>query len=97
MILSQEHQVLLHPVLIVEQDSTLCHILDVSDRIISDRGSSMCSLQGLVERTLATTDIVPYLVGSCAIPATERDIVAIHTLHILVGILAHHSCFEAIP
>ena len=96
MILRQEHQVLLHPVFVVQQDSTLCHILDVGDRIISDRGSSVCSLQGLIERTLATTDIVPDLVGSSAIPATERNIMAIHTLHILVGILAHHSSLEAI-
>ena len=96
MILCQEHQVLLHPVLVVQQDSTLCHILDVCDRIISDRGSSVCGLQGLIERTLATTYVVPDLVGSSTIPATERNVVAIHTLHILVGILAHHSSLEAI-
>ena len=96
MILSQEHQVLLHPVLVVQQDSTLCHILDVCDRVISDRGSSMCRFQGLIERTLAATNIVPYLVGSSAIPATERNIMAIHITHILISIFAHHASLIAI-
>ena len=91
MILSQEHQVLLHPVLVVQQDSTLCHVLYVCDRVISDRGSSMCRLQCLIERTIAATNIVPYLVGSSAIPATERNIMAIHITHILISIFAHHT------
>ena len=96
MILSQEHQVLLHPVLVVQQDSTLCHVLYVGDRVISDRGSSMCRFQCLIKRTLATTNIVPYLVGSSAIPATERNIMAIHISHILISIFAHHTSLIAI-
>ena len=96
MILSQEHQVLFHPVLVVKQDSAFCHILDVCDRVISDRGSSMCRFQGLIERTLAATNIVPYLVGSSAIPATERNIMAIHISHIQISIFTHHASLIAI-
>ena len=96
MILSQEHQVLFHPVLVVQQDSTLCHILDIGDRVISDRGSSVCRLQSLIERTLAATDIVPYLVGSSSIPATERNIMAIHITHIQISIFAHHVSLIAV-
>ena len=96
MILSQEHQVLFHPVLVVQQDSTLCHVLYVCDRVISDRGSSMCSLQCLIERTLAATNIVPYLVGSSTIPTTERNIMAIHVTHVLISIFAHHASLIAI-
>ena len=96
MILSQEHQVLLHPVLVVQQDSTLCHVLDVGDRVVSDRGSSMCLLQGLIESTLAATNIVPYLVGSSTIPSTERNIMAIHITHILISIFAHHASLISI-
>ena len=96
MILSQEHQVLLHPVLVVQQDSALCHVLDVGNRVVSDRGSSVCRLQCLIERTLTATNIVPYLVGSSAIPATERNIMTIHITHVLISIFAHHASLVAV-
>ena len=96
MILSQEHQVLFHPVLVVQQDSTLGHVLNVGDRVISDRGSAVCRLQGLIERTFAATYIVPYFVGRSAIPATERNIMAIHIPNILISIFVHHSSLISI-
>ena len=90
MVLCKQEQMLLHPVPVVHQDCTLCHILYVCDRIIGKGLTAFGFLYHLTECSLATTDIVPHLVCIGITPTTERDIVPVHTADEIEIVFRHH-------
>ena len=96
MILRKQEQMLLHPVPVVHQDCTLCHILYIGDRIIGKRLTTFCLLHNLIECSLAATDIVPHLVCIGISPTTERDVVPIHTADEIEIVFRHHPGIIAV-
>ena len=94
MVQREVQELLLHQrVPVALHDCTLGHGLHVGERVVSLALTSLGGLHRRVERTVLVCQVGISLVARLVVKATERNVVGVHSIDVVVGSLVDKSAF----